>query len=45
MAEYKVWRTGEKVEISDPKNFSFPPSGEKILLKARPPIAKTMKTD
>lgn len=45
MEEYKVWKTGEKVEVSDPKNFIFPASGEKVLLKSRPPIAKTAKTD
>lgn len=45
MAEYKVWRTNEKVEIVDAKNFQFPSSGAKILLKERPPIAKTIDTD
>ncbi len=45
MGDYKVWKTGEQVEVSDVKNFQFPASGEKILLKNRPPIAKTISTD
>lgn len=45
MANFKVWRTGEAVEVNDEKNFQFPASGEKILLKERPPIAKTVNTD
>ncbi len=44
MAKYKVWKTGELVEIED-NEFQFPPSGEKILFKLRPPIAKTVNTD
>ncbi len=45
MAEYKVWKTNELVEVSDAKNFQFPASGEKMLLKTRPPVAKTSNTD
>ena len=45
MVQYKVWKSGDVVEVSDPKNFIFPPSGEKVLLKTRPPIAKTAGTD
>ncbi len=45
MAEYKVWRTNEKVEISDAEDLQFPSRGAKILLKERPPIAKTIDTD
>lgn len=45
MAEFKVWRTGEPAEIVDVENFQFPSSGEKILLKTRPPISKTANTD
>jgi hypothetical protein len=44
MAEYKCWKTGEMTDV-DSKNFQFPPNGEKILQKIRPPVAKTMKTD
>ncbi len=45
MAQFKVWRTGDPVEIADEKNFQFPPSGEKMLLKQRPPVSKTTSTD
>ncbi|MDD5337604.1 MAG: hypothetical protein PHS02_03920 [Candidatus ainarchaeum sp.] len=45
MAQYEVWKTRDLVDVSDAKNFEFPHSGEKILLKKRPPIAKTSNTD
>ncbi len=45
MGQYKVVKTGELVEVSDEKNFTFPASGEKILTKTRPPVAKTAGTD
>ncbi|MBU0586107.1 hypothetical protein KJ780_01200 [Candidatus Micrarchaeota archaeon] len=45
MSEFKAWGTGDPVEIPDQKNFHFPSSGEKVLLKSRPPISKTVKTD
>ncbi|MBN2477699.1 hypothetical protein JXB01_00230 [Candidatus Micrarchaeota archaeon] len=45
MVEYREWKTKKNVQISDPKNFEFPPSGVKVLLKSRPPIAKECSTD
>ncbi len=45
MGQFKVWKTGETVEVTDEKNFHFPESGEKILAKTRQPIAKTVDTD
>lgn len=43
--EYKDWKTGEKVNITNMKEFKFPPTGAKVLVKARPPIAKESSTD
>lgn len=45
MGEYISWKTGQKVEISNLKEFQFPPTGDKVLLKSRPPIAREIKTD
>ena len=44
MAEYKDPKTGASVELSGEK-FAFPSSGAKILLKARPPVAKEVSSD
>jgi|GEM_PF-4305388 DNA-directed RNA polymerase subunit RPC12/RpoP len=44
MTLYKVWKTGELLELSKEElQTSF--AGGKILLKVRPPVAKTLKTD
>ena len=43
MGEYKDIKTGAVVTISGNK-FSFP-SGSKIVLKSRPPVAKEVGTD
>jgi len=45
VGEYKSWKTGTVVEIASLKDFQFPPTGDKILLKSCPPIAIDMKTD
>ena len=45
MAEYKDVKTGAIVTVNDEKNFLFPATGAKMLLKARPPIAKEVSTD
>jgi len=45
MAEYKDLKTGSIVEVTDEKNFAFPSTGAKMLLKTRPPIAKDVGTD
>jgi hypothetical protein len=45
MAEYKDLKTGTMVEVADEKNFVFPSTGAKMLLKPRPPIAKESGTD
>lgn len=45
MGEYKDIKTGAVITIPDEKKFSFPASGVKMLLKARPPIAKEVSTD
>ena len=45
MGEYKDIKTGTVVSVVDEKNFQFPTTGAKILLKCRPPIAKEVKTD
>lgn len=44
MADYKDMKTGNAVTISGDK-FAFPSTGAKILIKARPPIAKELTTD
>lgn len=44
MAEYKDLKTGSAVTLSGDK-FNFPTTGAKILLKARPPVAKEVKSD
>lgn len=44
MGEYRDPKTGDSVELAGEK-FVFPATGAKILLKARPPIAKEVKTD
>ncbi|MFH1785729.1 MAG: hypothetical protein ABH842_04845 [Candidatus Micrarchaeota archaeon] len=43
MGEYKDQKSG--VSVSTGEKFAFPTSGAKILLKARPPIAKEVNTD
>jgi hypothetical protein len=45
MAEYKDVKTGAIVTVTDEKNFLFPATGAKMLLKSRPPIAKEVSTD
>lgn len=45
MGEYKDLKTGAIVSIADEKNFIFPATGAKMLLKSRPPIAKEVSTD
>ncbi len=45
MPEYKEYKTGEVVKMNVDKNFTFPSTGAKILLKTRPPIAKEVGTD
>jgi len=45
MAEYKDYKTGELAKVNVDKNFVFPSTGAKILLKTRPPVAKEIKTD
>ena len=45
MAEYKDVKSGAIVTVADEKNFAFPSSGAKMLLKTRPPIAKEVRTD
>lgn len=45
MAEYKDWKSKKEVEIKDIKNFTFPSTGAKILLKSRPPVSKECSTD
>ncbi len=44
MGEYKDPKTGIAVAVNEGK-FAFPTTGAKILLKARPPIAKEVATD
>jgi hypothetical protein len=45
MPNYKVWLSGERIEIKDVKNYALALSGAKILLKERPPVAKEVSTD
>ncbi len=45
VGEYKSWKNGTVVEIPNLKEFQFPPTGDKILLKTCPPLAVEMKTD
>jgi hypothetical protein len=42
MGEYKDPKTGVTVSVAEGK---FPSTGAKILLKARPPIAKEVASD
>ena len=44
MGEYKDLKTGASVTMTGDK-FNFPTSGAKILLKARPPVAKEVRAD
>lgn len=45
MGEYKDLKNGNIITIADEKNFVFPTTGAKMLLKARPPISKEASTD
>lgn len=45
MGEYKDLKNGNIVTIVDEKNFAFPTTGAKMLLKSRPPISKESSTD
>ena len=45
MGQYKDLKTGTVVTVADEKNFVFPTTGAKMLLKVRPPISKEAKTD
>lgn len=45
MGEYKDIKSGTVITIANEKKFSFPASGVKMLVKARPPIAKDVSTD
>ncbi len=45
MGEYKDHKTGEIAKVTVDKNFVFPSTGAKILLKIRPPVAKEIQTD
>ena len=44
MAYYVDLKTKQLVEI-DASHFQFPPTGAKMLLKSRPPIAVECRTD
>ncbi len=44
MADYTDMKTKSNVTM-DGKVFIFPSTGAKMLLKARPPIAKEVNTD
>jgi hypothetical protein len=45
MGEYKDLKSGAIVSVADEKNFIFPATGAKMLLKTRPPVAKEVSTD
>lgn len=45
VGEYASWKNGAIVEIANLKEFQFPPTGDKVLLKARPPTAIEIPTD
>ncbi len=45
MSEYKDFKTGALVSSSKEKGAFFPETGNKMLLKSRPPIAKDVSTD
>ncbi len=45
MGDYKDLKSGNIVSIENIKEFSFPSTGAKILLKCRPSIAKEISTD
>ncbi len=45
MVSYKDWKSRKEVEIRDAKNFEFPSTGAKMLLKSRPPVSKVCSTD
>lgn len=45
MGDYKDVKSGNVVSVENAKEFAFPATGAKILLKCRPSIAKEMSTD
>lgn len=45
MGDYKDLKTGIVISIENAKEFAFPTTGAKLLIKCRPPIAKELSTD
>ena len=45
MPKYKLWPTGEVIDIENLKGYNMPYIGAKILFKEKSIIARELKTD
>jgi DNA-directed RNA polymerase subunit RPC12/RpoP len=45
MPYYRIWPTGERIEIPQLKNYTIPFAGAKVLIKERPNVAREVSTD
>ena len=45
MVEYKDAKSGTVVSVEGTREFAFPATGAKLLMKCRPSIAKEISTD
>ena len=45
MPLYRIWPTGEKIEIENLKEYNLPFSGAKVIMKEKPSIAREVSTD
>lgn len=45
MPSYRIWPTGERIEIEELKEYNLPFSGAKVILKEKAPVAREVSTD
>jgi DNA-directed RNA polymerase subunit RPC12/RpoP len=45
MPKYRIWPTGEKIEIENLKEYNLPYSGAKVILKEKSSVAREVYTD
>ena len=45
MVKYRIWPTGEVIEIENLKEYNMPYTGAKVLFKEKSSIAREVKTD
>ena len=45
MPAYRIWPTGERIEIDNLKEYNLPFSGAKVILKEKQPVAREVSTD